>query len=639
MSAPPFRLSHVTLPGSPGRPRLRGVTAEIPAGVTAVVGASGAGKSSLLEVCVGFTRPSGGVVARTAPPASGGESGGLFWAPADLGLWPGETVRDHLVAVQPERDDAAADDLLEGFFLTGVRDRRPGTLSTGERSRLAVARAAAARADLLVMDEPLAHVDPARLPRCWDRLREAMQACTAVLFATHDPAAAVRESTHCLAMADGEVTWSGPTAALYHAPPADAPAELLGPIVDLPADLRRRLGFASPAGDVRVRPERIEVEERPGGPLVVSASIASGPLTESAVAFAAPPADPFVVQHRTGPPLAAGARVAMRLAFAWLAAVVLGVAAGCGGAGEDGPALSFAAVRVRATPNAGPQLPAPRGVGIGPTGASGEPEAYVLDDAGRVLVFSAEGEERRRWNMPSNVNGNPEGICVYRPPGSERWLVAVADTHFHRVVLFTTEGEEVARFGVEGDEPGNFRFPVAVCADDAGRLYVGEYGGNDRVQVFSPHPEHAPLRSIGTFGTGPGQFSRPGGVVWVPPDAPASQGSGAQRAPGPGRARCWSPTPSAITFRCSRRPASTGGCWAGSGPSRCTAPTISPGRRTARCGRRSTTAAGSRRYGRTARCWGGGPATARPARWSRRGGWTWTPPAASGSRTRGIDGW
>jgi sugar lactone lactonase YvrE len=154
------------------------------------------------------------------------------------------------------------------------------------------------------------------------------------------------------------------------------------------------------------------------------------------------------------------------------------------------------------------------GIGVDP---SGEPEAYVLDDAGRVLVFAADGAELRRWAMPANANGNPEGVCVFRPPGFDELLVAVADTHYHRIVLFTTTGEEVARFGVEGDEPGNFRYPVAVCADDAGRLYVGEYGGNDRIQVFSPHPENRPLRAFGTFGNGPGQFRRPSGVAWVPP--------------------------------------------------------------------------------------------------------------------------
>ncbi|QDT16920.1 ATP-binding cassette domain-containing protein [Alienimonas californiensis] len=511
MTAPLFTLSHVSLPGRPGRPRLDDVSLTIPPGVTAVVGASGAGKSSLLEVLVGFEAPSSGMIKRGAPPSGDGEAGGLFWVPSDLGLWPGETVMGHLLAVQPERDEAAAEALLDRFGLAGVADRRPGTLSAGERSRLALARAVASGAGVLVLDEPLAHVDPAALPGLWAVLREHWDGTAdgvrrSVVFAIHDPAAALRESTHCVALADGRVRFAGPTTELHENPPDRATGALLGPLNELPDGPRRF-----------VRAERLELAPQADGPLTVVRTAPAGPVTTTELTD--PAGTRTVLHHRPGPPLPVGARVATRLAFALLAAVLLGVAAGCDGGGADGPALRFAEVRVRATPNAGPQLPAPRGVGIGPGN-----EAYVLDDAGRVLVFSPEGEELRRWDMPSNVQGNPEGICVYRPPGVDEWLVAVADTHYHRVVLFTTAGEVVTEWGVEGDEPGNFRFPVAVTADDAGRLYVGEYGGNDRVQVFSPHPENAPLRSIGSFGTGPGQFSRASGVAWVPPASAGGDG-------------------------------------------------------------------------------------------------------------------
>ncbi|MFH5802889.1 ATP-binding cassette domain-containing protein [Alienimonas sp. DA493] len=522
MTAPLFRLSHVRLPGAPGRPRLDDVSLEIPPGVTAIVGASGAGKSSLLEALVGFETPSAGAVERGAPPIGDGEPGAaceLFWVPSDLGLWPGETARGHLLAVQPERDDAAAEELLGRIGLSGVAESRPGTLSAGERSRLALARAVASGAGVLVLDEPLAHVDPAALPGLWTVLREHWDGTAdgvrrSVVFATHDPAAAVRESTHCVALADGRAAFAGSTEELHENPPDRATGALLGPLNELPPDPR-------PGGPRRfVRAERLELAPAEDGPLTVVRTAPAGPVTTTELTDDG--GNRTVLHHRPGPPLAAGVRVATRLAFALLAAVLLGIAAGCDGGGADGPALEFAEVRVRALPNAGPQLPAPRGVGIGPDGV-----AYVLDNAGRVLAFSPEGEELRRWEMPANHNGNPEGICVYRPPGFDRWLVAVADTHYHRVVLFTTEGDVVTMWGVEGDEPGNFRFPVAVTADDAGRLYVGEYGGNDRVQIFSPHPENEPLRSIGAFGTGPGQFSRASGVAWVPPaPAPGKAGGG-----------------------------------------------------------------------------------------------------------------
>ena len=99
----------------------------------------------------------------------------------------------------------------------------------------------------------------------------------------------------------------------------------------------------------------------------------------------------------------------------------------------------------------------------------------------------------------------------------------MADTHYHRVVIFTPEGTEVTRFGSEGDGEGQFRYPVAICGDDAGRLYVGEYGGNDRVQIFAPiarrsrndPPAFAFVRAFGSYGSGEGQFQRASGVAWV----------------------------------------------------------------------------------------------------------------------------
>ena len=495
MPEPVFTLADVTLPGAPERPRLDGVTLTIGPGVTALLGASGAGKSSLLEVLAGFVRPASGRVERHAPPGGDGEPGGLFWVPSDLGLWPGETVRGHLTAVRPVRDDATVTRTLAAFGLSELADTKPATLSAGERSRLAVARAAVSGAAVLLLDEPLAHVDPARLPDCWAALRDCWTSgpTRAVVFATHDPAAAVRESNHCVALASGWAAFAGPTGELYDDPPDERVGALLGPLTRLPGE-----------PDRLVRAERIDLLPTAGGPWTVRSSAPAGPLTTTAVTDDAEALR--TLHHRTGPPLTAGVRVAARLAFGLLVAL----SAGCESSG-DGPALRFAEVRAKATPNAGAQLPAPRGVGIGP-----DDEAFVLDDAGRVLVFSADGEELRRWDMPANHNGNPEGICTFLAPGRDEPLIAVADTHYHRVVLFTLGGEEVGRFGEEGDGPGQFRYPVCVTGDDAGRLYVGEYGGNDRVQVFGPFPEFAPLRSVGGFGTGPGKFSRASGVAWVP---------------------------------------------------------------------------------------------------------------------------
>jgi sugar lactone lactonase YvrE len=190
-----------------------------------------------------------------------------------------------------------------------------------------------------------------------------------------------------------------------------------------------------------------------------------------------------------------GMRVALRLAM--LALCLL--APGCGG---GDPELPVAACGVHQLPAEGGALPAPRAATAAPDGG-----ATVLDTAGRVLDYASDGTLRRQWRMPEWSVGRPEGLT---------WLadgrLAVADTHYHRVVLFDRDGRHCGGFGGEGDAPGSFRYPVGICRDDAGRLYVSEYGGNDRIQVFSP--DGTCLRTIGGFGTAPDRFQRPQSLCW-----------------------------------------------------------------------------------------------------------------------------
>jgi DNA-binding beta-propeller fold protein YncE len=66
--------------------------------------------------------------------------------------------------------------------------------------------------------------------------------------------------------------------------------------------------------------------------------------------------------------------------------------------------------------------------------------------------------------------------------------------------------------GREGRGPGEFVYPVTIVQDDQENWYVCEYGSNDRIQKFSKGDDF--LLAFGTFGTAPGQFQRPSGMVW-----------------------------------------------------------------------------------------------------------------------------
>ena len=77
--------------------RLRDITLRIEPGVTAVLGHSGAGKTSLLNLLVGFEKPDAGKL--IAEFNRGSHRIPLFWVPADGGLWPHLTVAEHIAIV------------------------------------------------------------------------------------------------------------------------------------------------------------------------------------------------------------------------------------------------------------------------------------------------------------------------------------------------------------------------------------------------------------------------------------------------------------------------------------------------------------------------------------------------------------
>ena len=491
-----WTLDSVDLAGT-GRPRLAGASLRVRRGTTAVMGCSGAGKTSLLNLLVGFESPDSGSVRGNLP----GEGAGLplFWVPQDGGLWPNLTVREHLEAVTP---DAAAreglDDLLGDFDMQGLAKSSPGELSMGERSRLAVMRALASGAGVLVMDEPLAHVDEARAPRYWRAVRERIAASGASLvFATHRAERVVAEAEHVICLKDGRVLYEGEVADLYWRPQTREQAECLGEVnwLDGP-DARLWLGNGQ-AGSHCYRPEHLTLARSDRGGLIVRSTRFRGPVAETELQHDGTGRVRTFVHRSTGEAVRTGQRVVLKVLTCLLVLLLL---AGCGRG--DVPALEVRDLSCWAMPPDGPRVPAPRCLATGPMG-----EVYCLDTAARVLVFDRDGKCRRWWRMPDTEAGNPEGLCVLRDG-----RLAVCDTHYNRVVLFTLDGEVVGQFGRFGKGAGEFMYPSGIAQDEAGDLYVAEYGGHDRVQKFTCDGEF--LMEFGRFGTDVGEFQRPGGMAW-----------------------------------------------------------------------------------------------------------------------------
>jgi len=139
----------------------------------------------------------------------------------------------------------------------------------------------------------------------------------------------------------------------------------------------------------------------------------------------------------------------------------------------------------------------PRAIDLAPDGS-----LLVADKTGRIQRLTDEGGCLSVTQMPLLEAGKPTGISVHRDG-----RLFVADTHYHRVVIFSPAGMVIDEFGRYGREDGCFIYPTDVAFSEDGRIFVSEYGGNDRISVFTPEGEF--VMAFGTPGIGEGQFSRP----------------------------------------------------------------------------------------------------------------------------------
>ncbi|NIN07799.1 MAG: hypothetical protein GTO76_03820 [Planctomycetales bacterium] len=135
-----------------------------------------------------------------------------------------------------------------------------------------------------------------------------------------------------------------------------------------------------------------------------------------------------------------------------------------------------------------------------------EDNIYIVDMSARIQVFDANGNLRRGpWRMPDFANGKPTGISIDRDGN-----LAVADTHYYRVLFFSPQGKLLDRKtlgGSPGNGPGQFGLVTDVVQDSQGNYYVSEYGEFDRIQKFSA--QGAFVLQWGGHGDQPGQFRRP----------------------------------------------------------------------------------------------------------------------------------
>jgi len=216
--------------GYDGMRALQDVSLEVPAGaIVALVGANGAGKSSLLRAISGLVRPQAGTIAFdgadiTRMPAHAIVRAGIAHVPEGRRVFASATVRDNLLlGAYVERDRARRDERLEAAFasfpiLRARLDQRASTLSGGEQQMLAIARGTMSGPRLLLLDEPSLGIAPILIPHIYAGIAAIAERGTAVLLVEQNVREALRAARTAYVIQTGRVVLSGPASTLIGDP-------------------------------------------------------------------------------------------------------------------------------------------------------------------------------------------------------------------------------------------------------------------------------------------------------------------------------------------------------------------------------------------------------------------------------------
>ncbi len=202
--------------------------------ILALVGRSGAGKSSLLKALAGLI-PARGTIRVNADtwldqeqrvPAHLRQVGYLFQSYA---LFPHRSALQNLMMAMAAPSARKARELLAAVHLEGLADRRPHQLSGGQQQRVALARALAREPRLLLLDEPFSAVDrPTRraLAGTIAELRSRLK--MPVILVSHDIEDVAALADRIAVLESGRIAQEGPTAEVVARPASPAVAELVG---------------------------------------------------------------------------------------------------------------------------------------------------------------------------------------------------------------------------------------------------------------------------------------------------------------------------------------------------------------------------------------------------------------------------
>ncbi len=247
---------------------LNDVSVDVPTGsLTALLGPSGGGKSTLLRIIAGLEHPDSGLIKiagedSTSLPPQQRNVGFVF---QHYAAFKHMTVRGNVafglqIQKRPKREiEARVNELLELVHLRQFADRYPSQLSGGQRQRMALARALAVEPQVMLLDEPFGALDAKVRKELRDWLRRLHdEVHVTTIFVTHDQEEAMEVADEIVVINNGCVEQIGTPDQLYDGPVNDFVMNFLGPVTRL--------------GGEHVRPHDIEILPY-AEPLTVSATV------------------------------------------------------------------------------------------------------------------------------------------------------------------------------------------------------------------------------------------------------------------------------------------------------------------------------------------------------------------------------
>ena len=259
----------------------------VPGAVTVLLGATQAGKTTLMRLMAGLDAPSKGIVRVDGIDVTGTpvRERNVAMVYQQFINYPSMTVFDNIASPLKLRRESGITErvaeLAAKLHIEPFLKRLPAELSGGQQQRVALARALAKNAPLMLLDEPLVNLDYKLREELRDELTQLFAAGNStVVYATTEPTEALLLGGYTAVMDAGELLQYGPTAEVFHRPKSIRVARAFSdPPMNLIAGNAAHIGISLPAGvqlsvplpqahtqalTIGVRASALRVHQRPG---------------------------------------------------------------------------------------------------------------------------------------------------------------------------------------------------------------------------------------------------------------------------------------------------------------------------------------------------------------------------------------